>query len=362
MKQKVPKAVSPNECRKILSALDTDEVSTVIRLIKSKFHPNSLISGESLLTYIKSVKSAQRLIAAGADPNLSKNGWTPIISHSAKGNKAIVKLLIKCGADVNAVYMRKGAFDATPGTTALMQAAGHGHVGTVKLLLSAGGNIKATDVNGHNAIFHALKANNQDIAKLLFLKGCDLTDDILCTAVRRGNVKMTKWLISKGAKANCRFGRFDHDRWWPEGGTLLGYAIKNAGLNEYPVKIAELLIKSGADVNQLHPWHELRRSGGKEIGCDIMASPVRIAAERQQEGIMKLLWEFGATATLREAVAGLTLERAAWYDLRVTTKLLIRSGADVNAPGRESGKRPLELAKEKRHLEVIAMLEEAGAR
>jgi len=346
----------------ILEGLERDEIATIKNLLTSGWNPNAPIGDGSLLTLISKVESAELLVRAGAEIDGGKNGWAPILIHSACSHPEVVRFLISRGANVNISYRRGDRADVPIGTTSLMKAASRGDFDIVNLLLKAKADVNASDECGHQALFHALRYDQNKIAKILISRGARLCKDVLCPAIARGNLEMVRLLISKGAEVNHVFQKLNNDHYWPVGKTLLGYAIGNADRNGYSKKIAECLIRAGADVNQPSPWHELRRSAGKENGRDIMASPVRIAAERQQEGIMKLLWKFGAKATLREAVAGSTVERAVWYDLRVTMKLLIQSGADVNTPGRESGKRPLDLAKEKRHLEIISMLEKAGAR
>ncbi|HEV2329034.1 MAG TPA: hypothetical protein VGY56_09635, partial [Verrucomicrobiae bacterium] len=43
-------------------------------------------------------------------------------------------------------------------------------------------------------------------------------------------------------------------------------------------------------------------------------------------------------------------------------RLLIKAGVDVNEVGKESGKRAIELAREKGNCEIIKILKDAGAR
>ena len=70
-----------------------------------------------------------------------------------------VELLIAKGADVNA----KSASD---GRTALMQAAGDGHVELVRVLLDHGGDFETRDEAGRNAWTYAAMAGQQEIADM----------------------------------------------------------------------------------------------------------------------------------------------------------------------------------------------------
>ncbi|XP_012495422.1 PREDICTED: 2-5A-dependent ribonuclease [Propithecus coquereli] len=155
------------------------------------------------------------LLHHGADPCLRKrNGATPFIVAAIVGNVQLLRLFLSKGADVNecdfhgftafmeaAVYgkvealrflhgsgaevnlsrktkedqerLRKG------GATALMDAAGEGHLDVVGILLDEmGADVNACDNMGRNALIHALLSsrdrNVEAITRLLLDRGADV--------------------------------------------------------------------------------------------------------------------------------------------------------------------------------------------
>jgi hypothetical protein len=223
-------------------------------------------------------------------------------------------------------------------------------------------------------LFYACRWDRTELAKELLRRGSKLTDDVLCGPVKHANVELLKILIAKKANLNCVFRKnVEGSQMWPDGETLLGYAIhmishvefelgtRNAVL-DYPATIAELLIKAGANVNQPSNWWRVTRVRSEYVGHIQPTPPIRIAGSRGLEGMMKLLWKSGAKGTLQEAMADCSLERAAYRNSPAIVKLLIKAGADVNAAGEETGKRPIEIAREKGHTAVLEILKRAGAK
>jgi ankyrin repeat protein len=82
-----------------------------------------------------------RLLADGADPDARDEvqAWTPLMRALEAGHLEVAKRLIEAGADVNAA--------AETGTTALMVAAVKAPAGIVELLVEAGANPMAIDMN-----------------------------------------------------------------------------------------------------------------------------------------------------------------------------------------------------------------------
>jgi ankyrin repeat protein len=69
------------------------------------------------------------LIAKGADPGVTKNGWTPLMYAAARNKPEIVKLLVAKGADVNI---------SKDGNSALSLAENNGYADIVTILKAAG--------------------------------------------------------------------------------------------------------------------------------------------------------------------------------------------------------------------------------
>ncbi|XP_041646731.1 KN motif and ankyrin repeat domain-containing protein 2 [Cheilinus undulatus] len=104
---------------------------------------------------------AQQLLRLGDVNACSRQaGQTALMLAVSHGRVAMVKLLLSCGADVNA--------QDREGSTALMCASEHGHMHIVRLLLETGRcDTSLTDKNGQTALVVAEGASHKDIVDLL---------------------------------------------------------------------------------------------------------------------------------------------------------------------------------------------------
>jgi len=113
----------------------------------------------------------RRLIKKGADVNARDNGgWTPLYKACWGGDNDskynTITLLIKSGADVNAsIYW---IFE-----TPLQQAAHRASVLTVKALLKNGANVNAQDIYGSSTLHTAIFYSREDIVRCLIEYGAD---------------------------------------------------------------------------------------------------------------------------------------------------------------------------------------------
>ncbi|XP_072245194.1 uncharacterized protein kank4 [Leuresthes tenuis] len=104
---------------------------------------------------------AQQLLRLGdVNARSRQAGQTALMLAVSHGRVAMVKLLLSCGADVNA--------QDREGSTALMCASEHGHTHIAGLLLETGQcDTSLTDKNGQTALSVAEAAAHQDIVNLL---------------------------------------------------------------------------------------------------------------------------------------------------------------------------------------------------
>ncbi|XP_061884230.1 KN motif and ankyrin repeat domain-containing protein 4 isoform X1 [Entelurus aequoreus] len=104
---------------------------------------------------------AQQLLRLGdVNARSRQTGQTALMLAVSHGRLAMVKLLLSCGADVNA--------QDGEGSTALMCASEHGHTHIARLLLETGHcDTSLTDKNGQNAQEVAEGASHPDIVDLL---------------------------------------------------------------------------------------------------------------------------------------------------------------------------------------------------
>lgn len=166
--------------------------------------------------------------------------------------------------------------------TMLQEAANDDYEAVVRLLLQEGVDVNAhNDVHG-NALHAALSGNNRTIAELLIEKGADVNlqggkygSALQAAAATHGMDPIVKLLLEKGADVDAHGGKF---------GTALIAAVANENLSA-----VFTLLEGGANVN-------LRAPNGE--------SPLRVAAKRGNEHIVKRLLENGADVARLENEQG----------------------------------------------------------
>jgi len=108
------------------------------------------------------------LIDAGAnvDTRDAALGATALVIVAARGDTTVVDLLLRAGADVDAVArgLEMNGVLHLPGETALIAAAGRGHADVVERLLAAGADARKSRSDGLGAAQVALDAGHQTIS------------------------------------------------------------------------------------------------------------------------------------------------------------------------------------------------------
>jgi ankyrin repeat protein len=120
----------------LLQAADRGELKEVERLLKNGAHVSTIRPGE---------------------------GSTALVLASTKGHRAVVRLLLKRGAKVNARNVN--------GWTALMGASTNGHLEIVKLLLEHKADVNAKHAYGWTALKLATEKGHKQIRELLLRYG-----------------------------------------------------------------------------------------------------------------------------------------------------------------------------------------------
>jgi ankyrin repeat protein/beta-lactamase regulating signal transducer with metallopeptidase domain len=350
---------------------------------------------------LNDVEEVKRLISAGADVNAkNEDGWTPLnrgISAQGERIKQVAELLINAGADVNARGNPKLMGEArTPlhCATALISKG----TDIVRLLLDRGANVNVTAERGMTPLHWAVRNENLEAVRLLVDKGADfnlknqegwtafsgaalrgrtdMTDLFLRKGVDTssfhmaaftGNLARVKELVATGSNVNAK----DEFGWTPlfwagcAGQTTVAeFLIENkadlaaqdgrghsllhqaARARTDPVKLVELLIAKGADVNAKNatgdtPLHLVCYSNVAELliakGADINAkdrpgyTPLYSAAEANHLEVAKLLISKGADVNAEEGSIRTTpLQYAVMLGHTDMVRLLIDKGADVN--------------------------------
>lgn len=167
------------------------------------------------------------LLKKGANPNVRSMGETPLVCALKKGHNNIVKRLIGSGAQVDNVSF-----------ISVIEA---GKSDIAQLFITSGANINACDDNGKTVLMIAVEKFNVSIVNALIEAGADIDAQdrngqaALIIAVISFNELLTEKLINSGANVNIE------DNY---GNTPLKLALKLP--RTYAFKIGGLLYKAGA--------------------------------------------------------------------------------------------------------------------
>lgn len=156
----------------IVRAAFLGESQRVVYLIEKGIDVNSKSTYNETALFQAAYKGdmieVEALLEAGADPNIKNNdGKSSVFIASESGQTAIVKTLMKYKADPKIIT---NEFN----TTAIMAAVSDYGFGTpeiIKMLIDAGVNINAKDVNGKTALKLAQEAGKTDMVNLLKQSG-----------------------------------------------------------------------------------------------------------------------------------------------------------------------------------------------
>ena len=275
------------------------------------------------------VKLVRRLLEKGANPNcerIFKDGqcYSALRDSIAEWpNDEIANLLIDAGADVN--YVEQGQQLKCP---VLIGAIFKGNVKLVRRLLEKGANPNCERVFKNGQRYSALRDSilqwpNDEIANLLIDAGADvnyveqgeeLKCPVLIDAIVKGNVRLARRLLEKGANPNCERVFKDGQR----------YSALRDSIIEWPnVEIANLLIDAGADVNYA--------GQGEKLKCPVLIS----AIIKGNVKLVRRLLEKGANPNCErifkdgQRYSALRDSIIEWPNDEIAN-LLIDAGADVN--------------------------------
>jgi ankyrin repeat protein len=202
--------------------------------------------------------SAQGQQAARQEVNRrNPDGSTPLQWAVYEGNVAEVKRLLRAGADVSIA----NNYGATP----MSLAAEVGNADLIAVLLEAGANVESPNADGQTALLAVARTGNVQAAQLLLDAGARVDareafggQTPLMWATARRHPEMMRLLIAKGADVNARSAVRDYQRHVTAEGrpksldsgglTPLMYAAR-----ENCAACADLLLKSGADINLADP-------------------------------------------------------------------------------------------------------------
>ena len=323
----------------------------------------------------------------GGNVNQYDDKGRPLIILAAiQGSPAITEMLIKNGADVNAVDTSEEIFSlnstaegiptegagrplSSQGSTALIWAVISGNTDAAKLLIQNGAQ------NADKAIMFAIsEANTNVIKKLIESNIININEENqygitpLILASMNGRTNVAKLLIENGAQVDA-VNKF--------GASALIYATKAGHLG-----VVKLLVKNKANTgiktvkDHLTPLMSAAESGyadivkylAEETSADVNARDIEnwtaliwASINKGHPDVVKVLLEHGADVNaVNNDGAGALMLASKVGDVDIV-KLLLASKANVNLVSKE-GKTALMSAKKEGHGEIVKLLEQAGAR
>lgn len=299
-----------------------------------------------LLTAVNESDSRHAIeaLAQGADANTRGAQQASALMLAAEhGDIATMRALLGAGADVNAV--RAG------GLTPLMHAAASGEPAAVKLLLEARApvNPRAT-TSGMTALRAAVATGAADSAKLLLAAGANRNEvdgsgaRLLFTAAGSGSVELLELFLTRGENVNRKRAA--------GGFTALDVALERQhwAAAEYLLNHGATLSASVAGKNQAL----LKLLDTESVVQPRKPNPLVQAADLPSVALFKAMLAQGASTTFTDAKGNTLLMLAAKKHHVTALEALVAAGLDVDARNAE-GDTALTIAAGRSEYELVVV-------
>jgi uncharacterized protein len=392
----------------VFDAVENNLVDQVEIYLKRGGDPNVRNKfGWTPLFYVKDSLIAQKLLAAGADPNArgeEGSSITPLHVAALGGNSELVKVLIDAGANPLAktaygetalhlafaprLYQKEfpDFYRLIGDEQGLDQAIESDEVAArldieeikaesdrtekiVAVLLEAGADVNAQNSGGETALHNAAFRGNYEAGVQLLKAGADPNERTvygatpLHVAVREGHYRFAQLLIQNGAWVNAQGG--------DQKESPLVSAIKSGN-----PAIALMLIKAGAEVNLwdsagAFPLHYAARQAHEKLVVTLLEAkaatsvldnqgrtPLHYAAEGTNPSIIAILLKAGIDVNSQDKFGDTALHEAVREGRGHIVEALLKAGADVTGKNSD-GLTPLDVAKLWHHDHIIELLKGA---
>ncbi len=350
----------------LIDAVKLGDAEEVTRLLHQGVNVNA--RGEDARTALMQAalqnqpRIVELLIEKGADLNIKyESGKTPFDLALTQDNKQMARLLKSRGAKLSLIdAVKLGDAEEVDrlihqgvdvnalgenGRTALMQAAFENQPKIVELLIEKGADVNIKHRSGKTALDFALE-DGSEVAKLLEKHGAIRSD--LAAALEGGDVESEHLMLEQIEKAKLKE-------------LILAVAMGN-------MELARSLLEKGVKIDaetglDLIYQNVLRRTGSRGV-CPREArwTALKLAAWSGNQEIVRLLIETGAdvNATDEFGWTPLMLTAISERDPVEVVRLLIEKGADVNAK-LQDGVTPLIFAASAGNLKIVKLLIQKGA-
>ena len=300
------KAAKDGDLERVRFLLDSGEnPNAVSQSVNANPQATDSIVGDSALRFAVFAERAdivKALLEGGADVNkANKDGATPLSASTNHSSAEIALILLGAGANPDAADIE--------GWTALMFTA---EQSVAKALLNAGANPNMVNKEGLTALMFAAGKGNLEVAKVLLDTGANLNVmDIegwtaLMFVAEQGNPEIAKVLLNAGANPNMAENK---------GWTALMLALAN----EHS-KVAKVLLNASANPNMANQ--------------DGMTA-LMLAAEKGNSEIAKALLNAGANPNAKEKDGWTAVNAAASIGNAEIAKMLLECGASPDIRNNE---------------------------
>lgn len=216
---------------------------------------------------------------------------------------------------------------------ALIKAIRYGNSDLAVWLLKHGADVRSKDGKGRSALWWAATYCRSAPVRELIKRGAELPDAVLVGPVTEAQTDIVRFLVKHGANVNCVASKYSGLGHLHLKEHILTAALRTVAVHPDAESIPIMLIRAGADVNQLivETWFMLA------TGCSMLGMAAHIGLRRT----VKAMLAAGADVNLRDKRGRTALFDALEQGHLLIVKELLRAGARTNVKD-NAGITPLE--------------------